>query len=266
MNTEIEHPDVDHSAMKLGKKRGVVKDPRTLKLARFTTAPVKIPVRYRSGASIPDDGWGMYLNDQLGDCGIAGMAHADMSWDTHSRNRERPVSDNDVVAGYEAVGGYVPGHPETDNGIYLLDGLNWWHKEGLAGEKIIAFAEVGAAVSEVKTSIVLFGGLYVGFALPITAQRQSEWDIEPDQYGQLTGDAEPGSWGGHCVWVNGFGATYYDLITWGRRMRCSREFFDKYCDERYAVLSPDWLNKKGESSRHLNVDALLDQLRAVTKR
>jgi len=54
-------------------------DRRTLKMARFLTPALTPPppaVYWSKG--FPS--WGMYLNDQLGDCTIAAIAHAIQTW------------------------------------------------------------------------------------------------------------------------------------------------------------------------------------------
>ena len=42
----------------------------------------------------------------------------------------------------------------------------------------------------VRTGSYLFGGLYIGLSMPLTAQQQEVWDWT----GSLTGPARPGSW------------------------------------------------------------------------
>ena len=52
-------------------------------------------------------------------------------------------------------------------------------------------------IVEIRQSIALFGGVYIGLALPLTAQNQDVWDVVPNG----GANAEEGSWGGHCVYV-----------------------------------------------------------------
>ena len=47
----------------------------------------------------------------------------------------------------------------------------------------------------VQTAAWLFGGLYIGLQMPLSAQKQVIWDWT----GSLAGPARPGSWGGHAV-------------------------------------------------------------------
>ena len=52
----------------------------------------------------------------------------------------------------------------------------------------------------IAQAIWLFGGAYIGVELPISAQRQEVWDV-PANPGP---DDEPGSWGGHAVYLVGY--------------------------------------------------------------
>jgi len=52
----------------------------------------------------------------------------------------------------------------------------------------------------IAQAIWLFGGAYIGVELPISAQRQDVWDV-PANPGP---DDEPGSWGGHAVYLVGY--------------------------------------------------------------
>ena len=137
----------------------------------------------------------MMLNDSLGDCTIAGVAHAVQVW-TANNGSMVTVPNPTVEKYYEQWDGYVPGQPSTDQGGVELDVLNDWHKQGFDGNPLLAFADPKPAnLTEVRQSIALFGGVYIGLSLPITAQTQEVWDVVPKGGAK----AKPGSWGGHCV-------------------------------------------------------------------
>ncbi|MGO8790269.1 MAG: hypothetical protein ACLQVL_23205 [Terriglobia bacterium] len=55
-------------------------------------------------------------------------------------------------------------------------------------------------IPDIATAIWLFGGAYIGVELPITAQNQDVWDV-PANPGP---NDEPGSWGGHAVYLVGY--------------------------------------------------------------
>jgi len=233
--------------MKLGKRPPVI-DPRTLKLARYldhSKLPPLVPeVSWVTKVPI----WPMMLNDQLGDCVAAAAGHAVEQWTTYADSKAIVPTDQQILKTYEDVGGYVPGNPATDNGMDMLTYLKYWRGTGVGGHKIGAFVGVNPqSMAEVMQAIRLFGNCYIGLALPLTAQSQngywamaSNWTQDPN--------AAPGSWGGHCVLVAAASQTGGStVITWGQRWKMSWNFMHNYCDEAYAMLSPDWLTSRGMS-------------------
>jgi len=185
---------VDHSMMKLGAKPPRI-DRRTLKLADYM-GPQLPPPPQQANFSQNLTEWGMLLNDQLGDCTIAGVAHAIMVWSLNAVGAPVHFTDEDVLDYYEKWDGYVPDDPDTDQGGVELDVLNNWRKNGFVGHQLAMHAEVNTKKrAEIVQAMWLCGGLYSGLALPITAQKQNTWHVDPD----AGADGEPGSWGGHCL-------------------------------------------------------------------
>jgi hypothetical protein len=86
--------------------------------------------------------------------------------------------------------------------------------------------------------------LYIGLALPITAQKQAIWDVVPSG----GDDAKPGSWGGHAVFVPKYDATTFTCITWGALKPMTVAFWQEYVDEAYALLGHNWIENKGSPS------------------
>jgi len=229
----------DHSRMKLGRK-AIKTDTRTLMLSKYLTPKLPAPppkADWTKGVTQ----WGMMLNDTLGDCTIAGAAHAVQVWSAETGTMAT-VPDSIVQSYYEKWDGYVPGDPSTDRGGVELDVLADWRKHGLNGHKLLAFA--GASMKnlvEIRQAIALFGGVYIGLALPITAQNQDVWDVVKNGGAH----AEKGSWGGHCVFVPKYDAKSLTCITWGQPKTMTLAFWKKYCDEAYALLGKNWLDSKG---------------------
>jgi hypothetical protein len=48
-------------------------------------------------------------------------------------------------------------------------------------------------------------------------------------------------------------------------MTMTWEFFDKYCDEAYAIISPDWFNSELVSPVGFKFDELKKDLAAIKK-
>lgn len=231
---------------KLGKRKPRV-DARTPRIREFLQ-PVHLdaPSKQDWAAAGRVGYWGMMLNDSLGDCVIAAKGHAIILYTTltgHHKNVILP--DNVILQGYEAVGGYVPGKPSTDNGCDMLTAAQYYQSSGFGGHRISAFATVAPAdIQEVQACINLFGLVDIGVGLPLSAQDQTGpgkvWDVPA---GGAVGDGAPGSWGGHAIPVVAYDAAakMYKVITWGVEQLMTERFFAAYCDEAYTYLSPDWI-------------------------
>lgn len=246
----------DHSGMKLGRK-AIKTDSRTLALARYL-APSLPPPPAMADWTKGITSWGMMLNNNLGDCTIAGVAHAIQVW-TANNGGIVTVPDNTVEQYYEQWDGYVPGNASTDNGGVELDVLNDWQKNGFSGHPLMAFADPKPAdLVTVRQAINLFGGVYIGLALPITAQTQDVWDVVPNGGAK----AKPQSWGGHCVFVPKYDQKTFTCITWGQLKTMTVAFWNKYCDETHALLSQQWISAKG-SPGGFNLAQLQADLKAI---
>jgi hypothetical protein len=210
-------------------------DPRTLQLANYLTVP-RLPVApyHQNWAALASTSWGMMVNDSLGDCTCAAAGHAIQTW-TANTGTELTIPDEDVVAAYSAITGYTSADPTSDRGAVELDVLNYWRKTGIGGQKIAAFMALEPGnKSHVKSAIDLFGGLYVGARLPVSAQTQRVWSIPP---GGPVGPGAPGTWGGHALWVVSYDANGGAFVTWGKLQRFTWGWFATYVDEAYALLS-----------------------------
>jgi hypothetical protein len=232
----------DHSMFKLGRK-AIKTDTRTLMLARYFTPSLPPPPPAKDWTK-GIDSWGTMLNDSLGDCTIAGVGHAIQVF-TANTGTMVTVPDATIESYYEKWDGYVPGKPGTDTGGVELDVLNDWRQHGFAGKTLLAFADPKPAnLNEVRQSIALFGGVYIGLSLPLTAQTQDVWDVVP----RGGAKAKPNSWGGHCVFVPKYDEKGFTCITWGQLKTMTIAFWNKYCDEAHTLLAQDWLAAKGAPS------------------
>ena len=129
--------------------------------------------------------------------------------------------------------------------VVELDVLNDWKKHGFAGNALMGFADpTPGNLDEVRQSIALFGGVYIGLSLPLTAQTQNVWDVAPDRSSR----SRAGKLGRPlrvCAQVRSRGFT---CITWGQLKTMTVAFWNKYCDEAHTLLAADWLTANGAPS------------------
>lgn len=231
-------------------------DDRTLKLSTYTKALPPPPAVCAYTSKVPN--WPMYGNNTLGDCVAAAAGHMVEQWNYEAERQFMPTQ-AEIIAFYENSG-YVPGQPDTDQGWDLLSALKVWRSQGVAGHKIAAFLALQPGnLEQLRQAVYLFGNVYVGLALPITAQTQNLWSVVPG----TSADAAPGSWGGHCVPVPGY-AELVACVTWGALLNMTPAFYQTYSDEAYAVLSPDWIEQNAKAPNGFDLAQLQTDLAIVT--
>ncbi len=233
-------------------------DVRTLSLARYLDrgALPEPPPRLDLTTGVGD--WPMYGNDRVGDCTTAAAGHMIEAWTAAAAGRPVEITERAVLEAFDAVKVVDPATGEE--GAVELDVLTLWRSAGIGGHRIGAFARVSIGDHVLlRTAAGLFGGVYIGLQLPVTAQGQPVWDWT----GRLDGPAAPGSWGGHAVDVVGYDDSGLTVVTWGGLQELTWSFWDRYCDEAYAVLSVDFL-AAGKSPQGLDLPALERDLQLVT--
>jgi hypothetical protein len=247
--------------MKLGKRAPRI-DPRSLQLAnylRLAALPV-LPAQENWGGKVT--AWGMMKNDTIGDCTCAAAGHLIEEW-TSNVGQEVVPSDDAIVAAYSAITGYDPQTGNNDNGAVELDVLNYWRKTGIADRKIDAYVALEPSNHDhIRAAVYIFGGCYIGLALPITAQTQRVWSVPP---GGPQGDGAPGSWGEHAVPVVAYDALGLTVVTWGALKQMTWSFWETYCDEAYAILSEDFVDVNKIAANGIDLPTLMADLKEVTR-
>lgn len=225
-------------AGKLGKLAPKI-NPKTLQLSKYLgTAVPAPPNKAWREYKIDPNAWQMFGNDSIGDCTCACIAHMVMLMTAHTGTMVVPTVD-DVIGAYSAVSGYNPQNGTNDNGAAITDVLNYWRTTGIAGHKILGWAQVDQTnITSMKQAIWLFGGIDIGVNLPNSAMSQfdsnTSWEVLPN---------DGGIDGGHSIPNFGYGRTGTNCITWAKRQPMSWDWFLKYCDEAYAVITQDWINQ-----------------------
>ncbi|HTB32029.1 MAG TPA: hypothetical protein VK808_08395 [Bacteroidia bacterium] len=251
---------VDHSMMKLG-KHPVRHDPRTLHLKDYIDINKlpKAPAEHVWAKQIPNHRWGLMMNKKIENCTVASAAHLIIEW---TADNGKPVvpTDDTILKAYSAITGYNPVTGAHDDGANQLDVLHHWRKKGIAGHKVMAYVKLNHKDrNHIKQACFLFGGCYAGFLLPKTAWKQKKWRLT--SLG-LKGRGKVGSWGGHAVAIIGYDRNGVTCVTWGETKKITWAFWDAYCEEAYAVISPDFASKKGSPSG-FNLDILKKDLKKV---
>jgi hypothetical protein len=213
--------------VKLGKHDPKL-DPRTLKLAKYLPAALPDTSAARDltvGLPWDDDVLG---NDSYGCCTCAALGHMIKLLQV-TNGLPVTVTTEGVLAAYSAITGFRPDDPSTDNGANMLDVLKYARKTGICGVRVRAFMAFDPRDELLtRAAIDLFGGAYVGLALPTTAQDQDVWDVVPGMI--------PGSWGGHAVSKVSTSPKIACINTWGVKKPETPAFEAKCADEAYAVL------------------------------
>lgn len=246
-------------------------DPRDLKLAHYLRPELLPPIpTYRDwGTKIGKSGWGMMSNSHYGDCTCAAVGHAVQAFTVNTTGTPFTASDAQVLALYSTVTGeegaaFNAGPPPVnDNGCIIRDVLNEWRTNGFVGHQLGAYAYINPRRFDmIRAAIDLFGAVNIGIALPISAQTQFPvWTVTDPT---LQGNAAPGSWGGHSVILTAYSPKTVTCVTWGLEMYITWAWLYYYCDEAWALLSPDWVSGNKPAPNGFNLAQLQEDLSEVT--
>jgi hypothetical protein len=265
--------------LKLGKKDATY-DSRDLMFAQYRTAEAlpSHPKNFGHEKLVGANAWQMLGNGPdntvskgfqgAGDCVWAGGDHETMLWTTEAGATAK-FSGATAIADYSAVTHYNPkaspdanGNNPTDNGTNVRDALKYRQKTGLidsAGKrhKIGAYVSIELGnMDELLEALYLFGVVGIGIKFPDSAMDQfnagKPWSVV----------AGPPPEGGHYIPLVA-SRTNLECVTWGRIQQMTPQFFKKYCDEAWAILSPDML-VAGKSLEGFDLAQLQADLAALT--
>jgi hypothetical protein len=253
--------------LKLG-KQAATEDPKDLVLATYvdTSKLPTPPTEFGHESLFPPKGWGMLGNDEWGDCAWAGPAHETMLL---SKEDHKPVSftTQGVLSDYSACTGFDPnaGPPEenpTDKGSHVRDVLKYRRTTGIVDahgkrHKIGAFVKLDHKnIEHVLQAMYIFEVVGIGFLFPDFAMQQfhngEPWDVKP---------GSPPPRHGHYVCAVGKRANI-DIVTWGALQQMTVPFFEEYCDEAWAYISTETLNK-GHMVNGFDLKQLEEDLKAL---
>jgi len=210
-------------------------DYRTLRFRSYVTPGLAAPpasvnnltrVYANLGTTDPTKLFPMDGNDTLGDCTIAGVAHAITTFRGLVGKKKTIMTKSAVVKLYLHLTGGV------DSGLNELDVLNYWQSNVVDGDEVLAFASIDPKNhTHVQQAIHLFGGAYLGFHVQQNCIQ--EFDArQPWTPGPLTTD-------GHAVFAVGYDHTGVTVLTWGNTQQATWAWWDECVDEAYAILPPE---------------------------
>jgi hypothetical protein len=259
------------SLHKLGKKPATY-DRRDLQFAHYRTKAALPPHPKQFGHEnlIAANAWQMLGNGPdntvsagfqgAGDCVFAGGDHESMLWTLEGGNPAK-FTGATAIADYSAVTGYNPKDPKTDQGTDVRQALKYRTKTGLidaAGKrhKIGAYLALEPGNSEhLQEALYLFGIVGIGIQFPESAMDQfnsgKPWSVVQGTRVE----------GGHYIPLVAKRGNL-ECVTWGRIQPMTVQFYTKYCDEAWAILSPEMLNA-GKSPEGFDLVQLQSDLNAL---
>lgn len=242
--------------MKLGKRPA---RPGAIKFALKDYA-VALPVPPKTfGHQSLETSWGMLGNDQYGCCVFAGAGHETMLWNKEA-NKNVTFTDKEVLSDYSKVTGFNPNDPNTDQGTDMVVAASYRRKVGVIGQgkrhKVAAYLNINLKDKTLlKQAVYLLSGVGIGIQFPSSAMTQfnngKPWTV-------TTSKIE----GGHYINCVGYDAKYIYIVTWGKIQKMSYGFYQKYCDEAVAYLSPEFL-LDDKSLEGFNLSQLQADLKAL---
>ena len=211
--------------------------------------------------------WLMLGNDKIGDCVIADNFHHLMICTANGAGPMVKPTDADAEALYSAITGYNPNDPTSDAGTDPSVNLTYMEQTGALGHKYTAGAQIDVHnMSHIYWGLHLFGGLRFCIQCPDFVDEQFErtgvWDFDGQLY-----DIQ----GGHDIRAVGYsdaavgpdGAPFIEVVTWGKRIVMTQRFWEKFGIMAEADVSPDVIQATGVAPTGLNLQAMLDDLKAV---
>jgi hypothetical protein len=253
MTVKSIHSPFHGRSVKFGRRRPVDQDQQLMLRSYLDTKALPPPPAtcdYSTAAkpSLND----IYLNDQLGDCVIAGGAHVRGVTSGNAGDLAK-FTTAEIIEMYSAIGGYDPhakpapdGSNPTDQGCDEQTALKYWSKTGFTdGVKLSGWLTVDATnEAEVKTALYLFENVFFGVELP------DHW-VKPFPEGpgfkwDVAGNPDPEN--GHCFIGTGYTAAGPTIDSWGMSGTVTWRATARYAvpsqgGALYALLSPDMISR-----------------------
>ena len=195
--------------------------------------------------------WEMYLDDRLGDCTCASVAHGLMVF-AAMIGVEVTITEADIERMYEHSGWRPSDSEATDRGWTLEAAAQFEKTIGVTGKPgIAAWAGVSPTDDqEQHVAMALFGGLSTGIECPRSALEQFQ---EGKPFVVVPGSEIAG---GHAIWkvlsqegphvARGGFVRSSAYVTWGGVAPSDAAWDKTYVDEHIAFVPTDWEKRMPE--------------------
>ena len=193
--------------------------------------------------------WGMNMNDQLGDCGPAGLNHGFMATAADTVERESFPTDAQVGEYYLQ---YTRGQ---DSGVVLSQFLAYVHQSGFYGHSVGAYAPV--AVQDLPTLLFginaydfCLGGILVSQGMMTKVEETAPpwiWTTDDVMSGPVIG--------GHALALTAYDSQYLYGVTWGQPIAISYPAWAFMAEECWVTISGE-LVAKSTDGHGINLSAL----------
>lgn len=243
----------DHPTMKLGRLPAV--NQPTLKLVDFLTSIPTHPI----ADPPPDIAWPMDLNDQVGDCVVAGIDHTLQVVHASLGVPYTNMNDAQLIDFYRTQNpGFNLNDPDHGPGSSDDGGMvvQWALTEAVRRGMLLGFAAVDPKNEEqVKAATYLGLGVVTGEDLQVAQQHQTTWDYVP---------GSP-SWGGHCTtWVGYRGTPDTDVtVSWGKAVDMTQAFVSNRVGEAWFVITQAHVDHPNFRN-HFDLQAFADAYSQIT--
>lgn len=247
--------------MLLGRVRST-KDSRMLQLRTYVSVDT-LPVPPAHEMLDTTVAWPMLANDRFNCCTSAAAGHMVHHW-TVANQHGVFLTDDDIIRAQAKLTG-----DHLMDCVSMLDALKFWRKNGIGDHRIHSYMSAGhAKPDDLRAVIFLFGSAYIGLDLPHFAYSgdplhipEIPWEVPASVSPE---DAAPQPANGHCVAAIGYDDQVVYAVSWGRLKTMTWDFFVRYTDEVYAVLSTDWVQRDAECPSGFDRKALTHDLSRVT--
>lgn len=239
---------MENTTYKLGKKAPIGKD--SLRFGDFMTLLPNVPLV----DTAPEFSYPMDLNDQYGDCVVAGFDHFRQTVTGLLTGTQQNFTTEEIEAFYKTQN---PGFPAEDNGMDIQTFLEYLQ----ANKHVVGFAKIDHSnEQEMKAAV------YMGLAVITGAQLQQAQETQFSE--KKPWDTVAGSpyIGGHCTVSIGYknSPDQETLVTWGDEQQATERFVSGQMDEAWFVLLQEHLDHP-TFRNHFNLAAFSQSVREITE-